>query len=136
MAVEHLISHGHECIGLVMGNTAGGDLDAREVGWRQGIQDAGLTPGPIVRVPFTREGGYRAGQELLARSEVVGEEVARLEAAETELRAEADRCQAAHAQALQDLQAVQPVAGLGAPRKAAEHHPQPLVGGCAYQDGC
>lgn len=69
MAVEHLISHGHERIGLVMGGNAGGDLDAREVGWHQGIQDAGLTAGPIVRTPFTREGGYRAGQELLARSE-------------------------------------------------------------------
>ena len=57
MAVEHLISHGHERIGLVMGGNAGGDLDAREVGWHQGIQDAGLTAGPIVRAPFTREGG-------------------------------------------------------------------------------
>lgn len=69
MAVEHLISHGHESIGLVMGGNAGGDLDAREVGWHQGIQDAGLIAGPIARAPFTREGGYRAGQELLARSE-------------------------------------------------------------------
>lgn len=69
MAVEHLISHSHERIGLVMGTNAGGELDAREVGWHQGIQDAGLSAGPIVRVPFTREGGYRAGQELLARSE-------------------------------------------------------------------
>ena len=69
MAVEHLISHGHEHIGLVMGGNAGGDLDAREVGWHQGIQDAGLTAGPIVRAPFTREGGHRAGQELLARAE-------------------------------------------------------------------
>jgi LacI family transcriptional regulator len=68
-AVEHLISHGHERIGLVMGGNAGGDLDAREVGWHQGIQYAGLTPGPIVRTPFTREGGHRAGQELLARAE-------------------------------------------------------------------
>jgi len=69
MAVEHLISHGHERIGLVMGTNPGGDVDAREVGWRQAIEDAGLTVGPIVRVPFTREGGYRAGQELLASSE-------------------------------------------------------------------
>jgi LacI family transcriptional regulator len=69
MAVEHLVGHGHERIGLVMGGNAGGDLDAREVGWHQGIQDAGLTAGPILRVPFTREGGYRAGRELLARGE-------------------------------------------------------------------
>lgn len=69
MAVEHLISHGHERIGLVMGGNADSELDAREVGWHQGIQDAGLTEGPIVRAPFTRAGGYRAGQELLARNE-------------------------------------------------------------------
>ncbi|TFD93040.1 LacI family transcriptional regulator [Cryobacterium lactosi] len=69
LAVEHLIGHGHERIGLVMGTNPGGDVDSREVGWRQGIQDAGLTAGPIIRVPFTREGGYRAGQELLAASD-------------------------------------------------------------------
>jgi len=69
MAVEHLIGHGHERIGLVMGTNAGGDRDTREAGWRQGIENAGLIPGPVLRVPFTREGGYYAGQELLARIE-------------------------------------------------------------------
>ncbi len=69
MAVEHLISHGHKRIGLVMGTNPGGDVDAREVGWRQAIEDADLTVGPIFRVPFTRDGGYRAGQELLAHSD-------------------------------------------------------------------
>lgn len=68
-AVEHLISHGHERIGLVMGGDVGGVPDAREVGWRQAIQDAALEAGPVFRVPFTREGGYRAGQELMARIE-------------------------------------------------------------------
>ena len=68
-AVEHLIGHGHERIGLVIGGNADSELDAREVGWQKGIQDAGLTAGPIIRVPFTREGGYRAGQDLLARTE-------------------------------------------------------------------
>jgi LacI family transcriptional regulator len=68
-AVEHLISHGHKRIGLIIGGNADSELDAREVGWQQGIQEAGLTPGPIIRVPFTREGGFHAGQELLARSE-------------------------------------------------------------------
>lgn len=68
-AVEHLIGHGHERIGLVIGGNADSELDAREVGWHQSIQEAGLTAGPIIRVPFTREGGFYAGQELLARSE-------------------------------------------------------------------
>lgn len=69
MAVAHLIGHGHERIGLVMGTHPSGDLDAREIGWRQGLQDAGLPAGPIIRESFTREGGYRAGQELRALSE-------------------------------------------------------------------
>ncbi|MGX9901379.1 LacI family DNA-binding transcriptional regulator [Arthrobacter sp. SA17] len=68
-AVEHLISHGHERIGLIIGGNADSELDAREVGWHQGIQEGSLTAGPIIRVPFTREGGFHAGQELLARSE-------------------------------------------------------------------
>ncbi|GAB4098226.1 LacI family DNA-binding transcriptional regulator [Sinomonas halotolerans] len=65
-AVEHLVGHGHRSIGLVMGTNTGGDLDAREVGWRQGVREAGLPEGPVLRVPFTREGGYRAGRDLIA----------------------------------------------------------------------
>lgn len=68
-AVEHLVGHGHRRIGLVMGTNTGGDLDAREVGWRQGIEEAGLPEGPVLRGPFTREGGYRAGQHLIAAAD-------------------------------------------------------------------
>ena len=69
MAVEHLVGHGHRRVGLVMGTNTGGDLDAREVGWRQGVREAGLPEGPVLRVPFTREGGYRAGQDLIASAD-------------------------------------------------------------------
>nr|WP_052206813.1 LacI family DNA-binding transcriptional regulator [Sinomonas humi] len=65
LAVEHLAQHGHRKIGLIMGTNTGGDLDAREVGWRQGIEEAGLQAGPVMRGPFSREGGYRAGKWLL-----------------------------------------------------------------------
>ncbi|WP_077489008.1 LacI family DNA-binding transcriptional regulator [Sinomonas mesophila] len=69
LAVEHLVGHGHRRVGLVMGTNTGGDLDAREVGWRQGVREAGLPEGPVLRVPFTRDGGYRAGQDLIASAD-------------------------------------------------------------------
>ncbi|MCO1337928.1 LacI family transcriptional regulator [Kocuria polaris] len=68
-AVEHLIGHGHRDIGLIMGTNSGEELDGREAGWRQGLADAGLDEGMILRSEFTREGGYRAGQRFLAATE-------------------------------------------------------------------
>ena len=68
-AVEHLVGHGHRNIALVMGMNAGNDLDAREVGWQQGLAEAGLPEGPILRCDFDRQGGYRAGQRLLAAAD-------------------------------------------------------------------
>ncbi|ASN53414.1 LacI family DNA-binding transcriptional regulator [Sinomonas sp. R1AF57] len=65
LAVEHLVEHGHRKIGLIMGTNTGGDLDAREVGWREAIEAAGLQAGPVMRGPFSREGGYQAGRWLL-----------------------------------------------------------------------
>ncbi|WP_415857431.1 LacI family DNA-binding transcriptional regulator, partial [Sinomonas sp. G460-2] len=65
LAVSHLAEHGHRRIGLVIGTNAGGDLDGREVGWRDGVEEVGLAAGPVMRVPFSREGGYRAGKWLL-----------------------------------------------------------------------
>jgi LacI family transcriptional regulator len=66
IAVEHLIGHGHTNIGLAMGTNTANDLDGREQGWLQALADAGLPEGPVVRGPFTRAGGYAAGQRLLA----------------------------------------------------------------------
>ncbi|MDF9749936.1 LacI family transcriptional regulator [Arthrobacter sp. ES3-54] len=68
-AVEHLVGHGHRNIALVMGMNAGNDLDAREIGWQRGLAEAGLPEGPIVRCDFDRQGGYRAGQRLLAAAD-------------------------------------------------------------------
>ncbi|MGW7679211.1 LacI family DNA-binding transcriptional regulator [Kribbella sp. NPDC054772] len=61
--VEHLVSHGHRVIGLVIG---GAGHPERELGWRDALEAAGLPEGPIVRTTFSREGGYRAAQTLLA----------------------------------------------------------------------
>lgn len=68
-AVEHLIGHGHTRIALAMGSNVTGDVDGRELGWLDALADAGLREGPIVRSPFTRAGGYAAGQRLLASAE-------------------------------------------------------------------
>jgi LacI family transcriptional regulator len=63
--VDHLIKHGHTSIGIVIGND-GSDLDRREEGWQVALRAAGLPDGPVARTPFSREGGYRGGQQLLA----------------------------------------------------------------------
>jgi len=69
VVVEHLIEvHGHTSIGIVIGND-GSDLDRREEGWQIALRAAGLPDGPIARAPFSREGGFRGGQQLLAASE-------------------------------------------------------------------
>ncbi|MEA5453815.1 LacI family DNA-binding transcriptional regulator [Sinomonas sp. JGH33] len=68
-AVDHLVSHGHRNIGLVMGISTSGDLDGREAGWRMGLERAGLPIGPVMRQHFDRDGGYQAGKWLLNSSE-------------------------------------------------------------------
>ena len=59
MLVNHLVEHGRRRIGLVVGDHGFGDPDPRERGWRRALRAAGLADGPIVRVPFSREGGLR-----------------------------------------------------------------------------
>jgi LacI family transcriptional regulator len=63
--VSHLISHGRTRVGLVIGDHGFGNPDPRERGWRNALAAAGLALGPIVRVPFSREGGYAAAKALL-----------------------------------------------------------------------
>jgi LacI family transcriptional regulator len=62
LGVEHLISHGHRRIGLVIG---GAGHPERELGWRDALAAADLPDGPIARATFSRDGGYRAAQSLL-----------------------------------------------------------------------
>ena len=68
-AVEHLIGHGHTSIALAMGDNVVGAMDGRELGWLDALSHAGLGEGPIVRSPFTRAGGYAAGQRLIAAAQ-------------------------------------------------------------------
>ncbi|HEY3409925.1 MAG TPA: LacI family DNA-binding transcriptional regulator [Propionicimonas sp.] len=64
--VGHLVSHGRRRVGLIIGEHGFGDPDPRERGWRTALMRAGLEPGPVVRVPFSREGGYEGAVQLLA----------------------------------------------------------------------
>ncbi|WP_159096414.1 LacI family DNA-binding transcriptional regulator [Miniimonas sp. S16] len=70
MLVRHLVEHGRTRIGLVIGHRGFGDPDPREHGWRLALRSAGLPDGPIVRVPFTREGGFAGAQALLESADV------------------------------------------------------------------
>ncbi len=69
IAVEHLIGHGHTNIALAMGTNTAHDYDLREEGWLQALAAAGLPEGPIVRGPFSREGGYAVGRRLLSSAD-------------------------------------------------------------------
>jgi LacI family transcriptional regulator len=60
--VDHLVEHGHRVIGLVIGGTGHPE---RELGWQDGLEAAGLEPGPIARTTFSRAGGRAAMITLL-----------------------------------------------------------------------
>ncbi|MFF1815736.1 LacI family DNA-binding transcriptional regulator [Kribbella sp. NPDC058245] len=64
VAVEHLVGHGHTRIALVIGESGAKPVPERERGWREGLRAAGLPDGPLMRVAFSREGGYAAGRWL------------------------------------------------------------------------
>lgn len=68
-AVNHLIEHGHSTIGLLGGNYSMDDTDHRELGWLDALAQHGLREGPVVRAPFTMEGGYAGGKRLLAAAQ-------------------------------------------------------------------
>ncbi len=65
MLVQHLLDHGRRRIALIVGDKGFGNPDPRERGWRRALRSAGLADGPIVRVPFSREGGYAGAGVLL-----------------------------------------------------------------------
>ena len=65
LGVGHLAEHGHRTVGVIVGETSDGTLDARHGGWSSAIAEFGLTAGPVVRQAFSSSGGYAAGRELL-----------------------------------------------------------------------
>ncbi len=65
LVVDHLIQvHHHRVIAMVVGAEGNGG-DPRERSWQEATRAAALLDGPLVRMPFTREGGYLGGQRLL-----------------------------------------------------------------------
>jgi LacI family transcriptional regulator len=66
MLVNHLLEHGRRRIGMILGHGGFGDPDPRERGWRRALRAAGLPDGALVRVPWSREGGYAGAAALLA----------------------------------------------------------------------
>ncbi|MGV8895310.1 MAG: LacI family DNA-binding transcriptional regulator [Rhodoglobus sp.] len=66
IAVDHLIGHGHRSVAMICGNAEGTSTTDRRAGWSDALEAAGLERGPIAYEQFTREGGYTAGQELMA----------------------------------------------------------------------
>lgn len=65
-ATEHLIAHGHTSVGLIIGPQDPTAVEAREVGWLDAHAAHRLTPGPIARAEFSREGGYQAARRMFS----------------------------------------------------------------------
>ena len=70
-AVRHLVEvHGHRTVALVMGSDHPDwpeePSDGRELGWRDALEDAGLTTEHVIRVHWSAAGGREAAYRLLA----------------------------------------------------------------------
>jgi len=69
-AVEHLLStHHHQGVALVIGDEVEPNTDGREAGWKLAHTGQGRALGQVARTSFTRDGGYRAGLELLGTAD-------------------------------------------------------------------
>ncbi|MDA8438603.1 MAG: LacI family DNA-binding transcriptional regulator [Propionibacterium sp.] len=63
--VGHLVEvHGRRTVALVTGSDG---MDEREIGWREALAVSGLSPGPIVRIPWSAQGGAQGADELADR---------------------------------------------------------------------
>ncbi|GAA3604196.1 LacI family DNA-binding transcriptional regulator [Microlunatus ginsengisoli] len=66
LLTEHLRQvHGHKSVALLMGTHSQPWRDGRELGWQLAARNGNAADPPIIRVPFTREGGYEGGLQLL-----------------------------------------------------------------------
>lgn len=66
--VEHLLDdHHHRQVALIAGDTGSSEPEDREVGWRDAHRLRALTPGPVVRTPFTADGGFQAARTILTQ---------------------------------------------------------------------
>jgi LacI family transcriptional regulator len=69
LAVRHLVSLGHRCIGHLAGPQDVSTGLLRAEGFRSAMLESGLTPGPVIAAAaYTREAGQAAAERLLADS--------------------------------------------------------------------
>jgi DNA-binding LacI/PurR family transcriptional regulator len=66
LAVEHLLSLGHQRIGHLSGPAGWIDAAARIDGWQEALVDAGLEPATLIEGDWSAECGYRAGLKIAA----------------------------------------------------------------------
>ncbi|MEO3941449.1 LacI family DNA-binding transcriptional regulator [Paenarthrobacter nicotinovorans] len=66
LAVEHLLSLGHERIGHLSGPADWIDAAARIEGWQEALTEAGLEPGTLIEGDWSAECGYREGLKVAA----------------------------------------------------------------------
>jgi LacI family transcriptional regulator len=64
----HLVALGHKRIGFIRGDPAYGASAARQRGYLQALEAAGLAPGPIEQGFFSFASGVAAAERLLART--------------------------------------------------------------------
>lgn len=64
-AVAHLVAGGRRHVAHLAGPQDWFDAAARQRGWRQGLEDLGLAPGPVVVGDWSTACGYAAARRLL-----------------------------------------------------------------------
>ncbi|MET4539261.1 DNA-binding LacI/PurR family transcriptional regulator [Arthrobacter bambusae] len=66
LAVEHLLSLGHQRIGHLSGPADWIDTAARIDGWKEALNEAGFEPGTLIEGDWSAECGYREGLKIAA----------------------------------------------------------------------
>jgi DNA-binding LacI/PurR family transcriptional regulator len=69
-ATEHLLSLGHRQVWHIAGPETSFSAVHREQAWRRTLQEAGITPPPVLRGDWTCESGYQHGRTLGERKDV------------------------------------------------------------------
>ncbi|MFB6724035.1 LacI family DNA-binding transcriptional regulator [Kribbella sp. NPDC056345] len=64
-ATMHLVGHGYERIAMIGGPADAEVAEARREGWQHALTSLGAADGAFVHQPFTVDGGYAGGLELL-----------------------------------------------------------------------
>ncbi|MCH6231120.1 LacI family DNA-binding transcriptional regulator [Microbacterium sp. CFH 31415] len=69
-ATEHLLGLGHRQVWHIAGPTSSFSAGHRAESWRATLEQAGITPPPLVHGDWTTESGHRAALELAGRDDV------------------------------------------------------------------